>query len=85
MIIVLAWLVIGLLCYAVILRYFLPTPLLNRSRREVTADKEKSRPFLFRHLPQAAIALTLMAVLSPFLLFVLVCYKLGKPGSAGSK
>ena len=84
-IIALAWLVMGLLCYAVILRFFPPTPLPGRARKDGIVGTEKPRPFSIRHLPQIVIGVIPIALISPFLLFVLVCYKLGKPTSADSK
>jgi hypothetical protein len=84
-IIALAWLVVGLLCYAVILRFFPPMPLLVRSRRDRVVEKGTPRRFSIRHLPQVVISVIPIAVLSPFLLLVLVCYKIGKPTSTGSK
>ena len=84
-IIALAWLVMGLLCYAAILRFFPPTPLLVRARQDGIVGTERSRPFSIRHLPQIVIGVIPIALLSPFLLFVLVCYKLGKPTSTDSK
>jgi hypothetical protein len=84
-IIVLAWLVVGLLCYAVILRFFPPKPLLVRSQRIRVVGKGMPRRFSIRDLPQIVISVIPIAALSPFLLLVLVCYKLGKPTSTGSK
>jgi hypothetical protein len=84
-IIALAWLVIGLLCYAVILRFFPPTPILDRVRQDRIVGTVRSRHFSIRHLPQIVIGVIPIALLSPFFLLVLVCYKLGKPKRADSK
>jgi len=85
LIIALAWLVVGLLCYALILRFFPPTPLLVPSRRDRVLEKGMPRRFSTHHLPQIVVSVIPIAAVSPFLLLVLVCYKLGKATSTGSK
>ena len=78
MIIALVWLFVGLICYAVILRFFPPTPLIDDRPREVTAKHEEPRPFSVRDLPQMVIFLIPIFVILPILLPAFLCYKLAK-------
>ena len=85
MIIVLAWLAVGLLSYAVILRWFPPTPFIIPRRHDAWAEELASRPFSLRDLPQMVIILIPTAVVSPLFLLFLVGCKLRKPKNGGSK
>jgi hypothetical protein len=62
------WLMVGLLCYAAILRFFPPTPRIHRSRLGSASEGVQSRPFSIRDFPQMVIILIPTAVLSPLLL-----------------
>ena len=79
------WLVVGLLCYAAILRFFPPTPRIHRSPLGSTPEEVQPRPFSIRDFPQVVIFLIPTAVFSPLLLLVLICYRLRKPKDADPK
>ncbi len=84
LIITLAWLVVGVLSYAAILRFFPPTPIIVRERPDGKTIKESiSRRFTILDLPQAVVFLIPAVVVSPFLLCVLVCHELCKPKTFG--
>jgi hypothetical protein len=85
MIIALVWFVVGLLCWAVILRFFPPTPLVDPRPRDVAAKEQKPRPFSIRDVPVMALFSIPIAALSPPLLLSLFWHKLGKQKNPGSK
>src|SRR5260370_25551675 len=82
MIIAVVWLALGLLCYAAILRFFPPTPLIDARFREPAEEEEKSRLFSIRDLPRMAVLLIPTALISPLLLCGLLCSKLRKSTNA---
>jgi hypothetical protein len=79
------WLVVGLLCYAAILRFFPPTPRIHLSPLGSTSEGVQLRPFSIRDFPQVAVILIPTAILSPLLLVVLICYRFRKPKDAAPK
>ena len=79
------WLVVGLLCYVAILRFFPPTPRIHCSRLGSTSEGVQPRPFSIHDFPRIVIILIPTAVLSPLLLVILTCYRLRKPKGADPK
>ena len=79
------WLVVGLLCYAAILRFFPPTPHIHRNPLGSRSEGVQPRPFSIRDIPQMVIILIPTAIFSPLLLVVLLCYKIRKPKITDSK
>jgi hypothetical protein len=95
-ILALGWLVLGLLSYVAILRFFPPTPLLVEDQEADVPPIGRPRSFSVRDLlriviavisdlPRIMIAVIPIALVSPILLVALVCHKLCKAAQTGAK
>jgi hypothetical protein len=83
-IIALVWFVVGLLCWAVILRFFPPSPLIDPRLRHGPGDGIP-RPFSLRDVPTIALCSVPVAALSPPLLLFLLWHRVGRHKGTGSK
>ncbi len=81
--IVIIWLVGGLLCWAVIVRFFPPTPLIGPDLPESTEPGGK--PFSVRDVPMMVVCLIPLSVIAPFLLAGILLPRARRHGSGGTK
>jgi hypothetical protein len=76
----LIWFVTGLICWAVILRFFPPIPLIDPRSRDSIAEKQVPRPFSVRDLPVMVMLSVPIAAFSPPLLIAFICIQICKRG-----
>ena len=80
-IIALVWFVVGLICWAVILRFFPPTPKIDPRQRGSVADEPKGRSFSIRDVAGMALAAVPIAALAPPLLIIMLCHRMRRQKS----